>query len=209
MRTRYLLPCSCGQEIPVESSQAGQEIRCACGALVEVPTLRDLSRLERTPPEPAAVRATSEPGKAAAAKAGRAVRKPTVARPHAKWGPRQRRVFVGAVITAVGLAVATFVYLRRAHLTRMWLPDVQSMSPLGTWRLWHDLRPGVEYRPPWEEHYLKEMAANTRWMVAALAIAAIGALVMASSLLVAKRRPRRPGRGPVPKARAPTRQAAK
>jgi hypothetical protein len=42
----YLLPCSCGQKTAVSTAQAGQAIRCACGAEMQVPTLRGLWALE-------------------------------------------------------------------------------------------------------------------------------------------------------------------
>lgn len=45
---RYLLPCSCGRNLPVEMSQAGQHVVCKCGGLLEVPTLRSLRELETT-----------------------------------------------------------------------------------------------------------------------------------------------------------------
>jgi hypothetical protein len=43
---RYLLPCVCGNKIPVETAQAGQMVSCECGRQLEVPTLLKLRRLE-------------------------------------------------------------------------------------------------------------------------------------------------------------------
>jgi len=43
---KYLLPCKCGQRIPVEISQAGGTVACACGATLEIPALRGLRQLE-------------------------------------------------------------------------------------------------------------------------------------------------------------------
>ncbi len=45
--SHYLLSCSCGQQTPVSVSQAGETVRCVCGAQLEVPTLR---RLKELPP---------------------------------------------------------------------------------------------------------------------------------------------------------------
>jgi hypothetical protein len=42
---RYLLPCSCGQSIPIETIQAGQEVRCSCGQAQLAPTLREIRQL--------------------------------------------------------------------------------------------------------------------------------------------------------------------
>jgi hypothetical protein len=43
---RYLLSCSCGGRVGVGSGQAGGSVRCdACGRSLQVPKLRDLSKL--------------------------------------------------------------------------------------------------------------------------------------------------------------------
>lgn len=47
MATQYLLPCSCGKTVTVEQTQAGQWVRCKCGAKREVPTLRGLRQLKQ------------------------------------------------------------------------------------------------------------------------------------------------------------------
>jgi hypothetical protein len=43
--SQYLLTCSCGRTSTVTARQAGQSIRCACGAALDVPTLRGLRDL--------------------------------------------------------------------------------------------------------------------------------------------------------------------
>lgn len=45
MAARYLLDCSCGKQVSVEPRQAGSHVRCDCGNLLEVPTLRGLRAL--------------------------------------------------------------------------------------------------------------------------------------------------------------------
>lgn len=43
---KYQLPCeACGKPTIVETSQAGQQIQCACGARIEVPSLRGIREL--------------------------------------------------------------------------------------------------------------------------------------------------------------------
>ncbi len=42
----YLVSCSCGKEIAVTRSQAGQSVPCACGQSVQVPTLRGFADLK-------------------------------------------------------------------------------------------------------------------------------------------------------------------
>jgi hypothetical protein len=43
---QYLLPCStCDKKHPIEPRQAGQQISCVCGAVLEVPSLRGIRQL--------------------------------------------------------------------------------------------------------------------------------------------------------------------
>ncbi len=43
----YLLPCSCGRKLTVNTGQAGDSVNCQCGARIEVPTARRLVHLEK------------------------------------------------------------------------------------------------------------------------------------------------------------------
>jgi hypothetical protein len=45
MPVRYLLSCSCGKSIPVESRQAGGTVTCACGQTLQAPSLRGLREM--------------------------------------------------------------------------------------------------------------------------------------------------------------------
>ena len=76
------------------------------------------------------------------------------------------------------------------HLIRVRLVDTESMAPIQSWRLWHDLRYGVDQRPPWETFYLASRATYRRWMFVASFVAGVGVLVMGSSLLAPSRRRR-------------------
>jgi len=106
-------------------------------------------------------------------------------------------VFVGGVITILGLSLAIIFHVLRPRLL-----DLERYPPIGTWQLWHELRQGIEQRPAWEEQYTRSVAGYHRWMVVASAIAGIGILLMASPLLVRKRRSRGRVRRPPAKARA-------
>jgi hypothetical protein len=57
MSAQYLLPCSCGQTLRIEAAQAGEQIECACGKSVSVPTLREIRKLEPAPVEAGSRRA--------------------------------------------------------------------------------------------------------------------------------------------------------
>jgi len=46
MSLKYLLPCSCGQDVPIETSQAGGNVLCNCGLSVQVPSLLKIKKLQ-------------------------------------------------------------------------------------------------------------------------------------------------------------------
>jgi len=84
---KYLLPCqSCNSRLPVETGQAGQTIRCSCGNIVEVPSIRGLRALEQVADErPAA----------------------------ATWTKRKGLLFLGAAMSIGALAAAAAVLALR------------------------------------------------------------------------------------------------
>lgn len=44
--SQFLLPCSCGAQIPVSRSQAGMALQCpSCGKSIDVPTIRHIAAL--------------------------------------------------------------------------------------------------------------------------------------------------------------------
>jgi hypothetical protein len=47
MADKYLVPCSCGQSVPVAVNQAGSKVLCSCGSEVSVPPLRKLREFPR------------------------------------------------------------------------------------------------------------------------------------------------------------------
>ncbi len=47
---QFALPCSCGNSVPVQQSQAGATVVCSqCGKTLNVPTIRGLRSLEAIP----------------------------------------------------------------------------------------------------------------------------------------------------------------
>jgi hypothetical protein len=163
VRTRYLLPCACGERIPIEAIQAGEIVRCDCGADVEVPSMQVVTALEEAPPEPIPERGFAAP-----------------------WDTRRARVFLGLAVCVGGLALGGYF-----HATRPKLTGIESLTPLQTWRLWQELRAGPDHRPSPEARYLVEaIRANRRWIGIALTMAALGLALAISSLLL-RRRPRR------------------
>ena len=49
---KYLLPCKCGQSVEVVPSQAGQEVVCACGETLLVPSMLQVKALLVAPEKP-------------------------------------------------------------------------------------------------------------------------------------------------------------
>ena len=43
---KYLLPCSCGESIPLDITQAGQTVTCRCGAAQQAPSLLNIKKLQ-------------------------------------------------------------------------------------------------------------------------------------------------------------------
>jgi hypothetical protein len=95
MTTKYLLPCGCGEELPIDIGQAGQNIVCKCGRTIEAPTLRGIRQLTPAP--------VSDESKGA--------------RGGAAWRPGQGVAFaLGVLTTVVALAVGAERFYRRAAL---------------------------------------------------------------------------------------------
>ena len=162
MRTKYLLPCSCGRKIPVEAIQAGQTVRCTCGAELEIPTMKAVTSLE--PAEPAST-----------ARKGRST---------STWGAREGRILLAAVITASALGLAAYL-----QWTQPRLADVQSLSPLQTWAAWQELRLGADRRlPPEAEIFYDALRANRHWLKLALGVATVGLLLLGIFWLAPDRR---------------------
>ena len=73
MSQRYRLTCQCGKEYPIETSQAGRVIECACGERLRVPSMLKIKRLplwgEDASPEPAEIGGAPKADEPAAAPA--------------------------------------------------------------------------------------------------------------------------------------------
>lgn len=172
MSAKYLLPCKCGKEIPVELRQAGQQVRCECGAEHEVPRMQDLRRLKHADaPQPET-------------------------RPMAKrrWGRRQRLLVVGGVLVLLAALLGVYLYGREPQL------NVESLRPWQTVQVWEQFRGGLQGRLPTERAYEEELQKHRRWVYVAVVLGGLGVLTMLSSLFVSAgpptRRPRPTGSPP-------------
>jgi hypothetical protein len=160
--------------------------------------MRGLAELERADPGTAAEPSAASGRTPSGSRADQPARRARARRLRSAWGPRQRLLFIGAVIAAVGLAMGAWFYLFRPRVV-----EADRLAPIQSWALWRDLRHGVDQRPAWEAAYLEFLDRYHRWMIVAATITGVGVVVMASSLLLPKRRPKRRVRKRPPKVRSP------
>ncbi len=164
--TQYLLPCRCGRKIPIETTQAGQPVRCQCGLTQEVPTLRKIVALDRLGPAL---------GAASQAKS---------------WGTRQRVTLLGATILVVALGLMVVLVIQ--HPTMPSYPDPQQLSPLESLKFWEQMLygPDISWLPPIQLYQAKR-AAWWRWFDLDVVLALAGLITMAASLAVPQARSNR------------------
>ncbi len=135
--TKYLLPCSCGEKIPVEPRQAGQTISCTCGTSLEVPPMLQIKRLERVEPAP------EEAERAAAGRRG--------------WGAFDGLALLGGVILASSIGAGIWLFVIRPQPRTLAGPDeireaVNNLPPQALWRNWRWMRAtGLDPTPPTQD----------------------------------------------------------
>lgn len=172
--TKYLLPCDCGESIPIDATQAGQPVSCSCGRTMEIPTMRALRQLE-----PCA--AAEQPKR------------------KAEWNASAGAVFaIGTLVTICGLAVGGFGYFNWWHNQLPPLPqiyidsyvlEVDEASADQVWDMWNQT---LEMRLAPYESAPEVVARRTAEfflpvVYVGLAIAAVGIAVAMSALLFKRR----------------------
>jgi len=123
---RYLLPCECGQAVPIEVSQAGEKVICPCGRVLEVPALRAVRQLRVAPAESVARVAPS------------------------RWTFGHGLAFaLGVFLLVAGLLLCAYSYLNqqfvRAQLVpqeevNAWVDAIDSFSLDDLWAYWSEIR---------------------------------------------------------------------
>lgn len=171
MPIQYLVPCSCGRKMPVETRQAGEVISCACGASLDIPRLIELKKLEKI-----AIQAAD-------------------AKPHGIWGVGQGLILSGAVllIGVVLLSILVIIFGAGDPYDNM-TPDqirtaFQQMTPEQTWGTWMNLRQsGINPPKKAVERYLEGLHAQRQMLLAFLSIAAVvDVALLVAGILVARR----------------------
>lgn len=82
---RYVLPCQCGQTFEVTTGQSGTSVSCACGATVQVPTMREIRQLPQ-------------------------VTQTVVKKQGSAWGLRHGMLFTGLLVAVCGIGFAIYAY---------------------------------------------------------------------------------------------------
>ena len=176
MTAQYFLPCSCGQKVRVEPAQAGGQVTCACGAKLNVPTLRGLKQLEIALPDEAAIRRSS----------GR------------QWGPVRGAMFsIGLLVVVVSLLVLAYTYLQFSEaktytqdqtpvINQFMGEQIEGMSLLDSLQEFYRLREeglGEPVEFPWVTAQ-KFVAAKRNLMIGTGGLALAGAIAVIASLLI-------------------------
>jgi hypothetical protein len=177
----YLVPCpKCGTQLPVELGMSGETVRCACGAPVEVPTLRVLRDMPRTD------MVDEGPG----------------------WTWRHGVLVLGAMLAAFGISMGLYMIRNQYHMQpdRAWPKWVNESQPHEIWKMWHYFqRDGIaggmnshRKTEDFEEQKIfftklfqdqKLLEKQREWVFLAWAVGALGLLMMAATLFFPARTP--------------------
>jgi hypothetical protein len=164
VKKSFLLPCRCGNKVPIEKTQAGQQVRCSCGLELDVPTMQAIGRLEPAPVEGPTAKAAS------------------------RWGLWQGLVLLGAAIALPAIGWAAYLGLSWPKARTV---DIEKLSPTQALSAWHVLRTDPSRRVlPFDEYpALIEAQKVTRyWLIVATALFGIGLATAAGALLLARPR---------------------
>ena len=171
---KYLLPCThCERKLSVDSTQAGESITCACGALLEIPSFREIRNLERGDASDTAPAPRS-------------------------WNVRRGVVFaIGLAIVFCGIVASGFAGMGRLNLQTGTPPKenlehtfaaLDKMTAAETMDTWLQVRDG-SLGPYIESNYSRHRRARkqlTQIMLVGYGVIALGVLVTAATWLVPK-----------------------
>jgi hypothetical protein len=158
---KYLLPCSCGQQVVIEPRQAGETIPCFCGAPLQVPTLLDMAALDPAPPELAATP------------------------PAPTWGWKHRLQLSGVVLLLLAIILGVLLHFERPIAPfdtinpEQLQQDARKLTPSRTWDIWEMMKQGLDRRT--DQKYADAMFRFRVWQAAVAGVALCGiAMIVAS-----------------------------
>ncbi|MGI8982512.1 MAG: hypothetical protein ACR2FY_25040 [Pirellulaceae bacterium] len=176
MKAEYLLPCSCGNKVPVDAGQAGAKVTCSCGQQLTVPTFRALRDLERVTPTIAVAESS-------------------------QWSTTRGILFsVGTLVSVMATVLVCYhLYMywqlldggeawKQEHLAEM-LAGVDYLSPVEAFAEFQEMaKTGltIDGIPPWSQ-ISAVRDSSRRWLTASLVALAFGLVSLTASLLGAKR----------------------
>jgi hypothetical protein len=173
---KYLVTCTCGRQLAVETGQAGESLTCDCGATVAVPPFRQLRELpvERQDAAPAA---------------------------GSTWGLRE-----GAITVCLLVALACLIAATASRYSEQPLPTIDpvartesvdreltNMTPLQAWELWQNsykqlAATGFEvYKHP-AANYLQQNLNWHKWIQIVTLSAAAVCAALAGALAFTKKK---------------------
>jgi len=176
--TQYLLPCPCGQKSRITAAQAGEQVTCACGKTLIVPTLRGIRQLEPAPTT-------------------------TISAAPGGWTAIHGLVFSsGLAIASIGLILLAIYGLKYAQLgasgyTRDFTEAfvkaekdrIAKLQPTDALKEWNEnLKDGLGEReePPWIKAN-QIMTGYTSWLRGATAALIAGCVLAVVALLIPRR----------------------
>lgn len=155
---KYLLPCSCGQSVPVGVHQAGLTVACACGKQLDVPTRRAITQLQ--PMVEAAPPSATAGG----------------------WGLRQRMMFLGALLLVPALAGLAAIQL--TWPADEIGPLIAQAGPADAREWWQALRAGIDTRTnPASLQFVARLNAYRLWTFVCYGGLAVGGLLIGAAFL--------------------------
>ena len=150
----------------VETRQAGETIRCACGSPLQVPAMLEITALEparQDSPQPSA----------------------------AVWGTHNRLVLLGSVLAGLAVVAAIVLNIERP-VSRFGSIDpyqiwrsAQGMPPAYAWDVWQELKKGLDRRI--DEQYMASMVTFHILEGVLAGAAVIGVALIAAGMILGKR----------------------
>ena len=181
MAQKYLLSCECGETIPVEVSQSGEIVTCACGRSVTVPSMREVRQLPTAGPE--------APDRSVKTR---------------QWHPIQGALFgIGATMLVVAGGFAIIIQGYRVQLDREEPPELRQQleehvseirrAPVDVvyehWIVNKSLP--LKKERPFQHIVMQLLYDNFGWRVAIFfTAAAIGAIMVVAALVIRPRQKR-------------------
>ncbi len=156
----FLLPCACGNQIPVSSKDAGLMVTCSCGAQVKVPTSRGLNALPRIGGRDEDLRPDSG----------------------GSWGLRNQLLTAGLVCLLFGgIATTILIWKRPVEPSReMAAREFEYMPPEALVNLWIQFQEGFQpLDTAVAAKYQQDRDENARltWIAGIIAVAGAGMVI--------------------------------